>query len=149
MRKKTTPIAVGAISNDACERGIRNKPDNTTRNSPGKHSKLPPFADQICNRSKLWHVRLGLDALELAAKDYENADPRYPVSVFALPWGENPFDFNWPVQDQVVDILSVGKHSEMVQQLGNALHECGAAHVFGRVDSDIVHWHSGQLEVAA
>jgi len=122
------------------EDGIENKRDHTTKNTFGKYFKTPPFADRIYKKSKLWHVRVGLDALELTVKDYENADPRYPVSVFALPWGENPFDFDWQVQGQIVDILSTGKHSQIVQQLGNALHECGAAHVYGRVNGDIVHW---------
>jgi len=100
MWTKTTPIAVGVISYDTFENGIRNETDNTTENTFGKHFKSPPFADQICKRSKLWHVRVGLDALELAAKDYKNADPRYPISVFALPWGENPFAFDWPFKDK-------------------------------------------------
>ncbi len=140
MQTKTTPAGTGVIFNDVSIRSIRSRHNHTTGNSLGKHFKTPPFADQICNRSKLWHVRVGLDAFELAAKDYKNADPRYPISVFALPWGENPFHFIWPVCGKSVDILSAGKHSHVVQQLGNALHACGAAHVYGRVGGDIVHW---------
>jgi len=67
----------------------------------------------------------------------------------ALPWGDDPFMFSWPVQGKIVDILSAGKHSKMVQQLGIALHEAGAASVYGRVDGDIIHWHNVQLEDAA
>ena len=102
----------------------------------------------MCKKSKLWHVRVGLDALELAVEDYENADSRYPISVFALPWGENPFDFDWPVQGQTVDILSTGKHSELVRELGNALQHCGAVHVYGRANGAVMEWHNTVKEAA-
>ena len=145
MRTKTIPAGTGIISNDVSIRSIRSRHNHNTRNSLGKHFKLPPFADRIYKRSKLWHVRVGLDALELAVKDYENADPRRPISVFALPWDADPLDFKWPVQGETLDILSAGKHSETVKQLGDALHRCGAAHVFGRVNGEVKHWRNQRL----
>jgi len=129
----------------------RYEADNTPNYAPHKLNleKTPPFAERTCKKSRLWHVRVGLDAFEFAAKDYENADPRYPISVLALPWNANPFDFNWPVYGKSVDILSCGKHSRVVQQLGDALHQSGALNVYGRIDGDIIHWHNVQLEDAA
>ena len=148
MRTKTTPAGTGVISGDALEDGIENKRDHTTKNTFGKYFKPPPFADRIYKHSKLWHVYVGEDSIERAANIYDRYGIWHRIAAMALPWGENPFDFDWPVQEKTLDILSVGKHSSKVYQLGCALHQCGAAHVFGRVNGDIVHWHNDRLEAA-
>jgi len=146
MQNKTIPVAAGIISNDTLGKCIGNRHNNTTEISLGKHFKTPPFADQIFKRSRLWHVYIGKDSITRAANDYEKYGLWHRIAAMALPFGESPSGYDWSiVEGQTIDILSCGQYSSEVYELGCALHQYGAAHVYGRVDGDIVHWHSQRL----
>lgn len=117
-----------------------------TKTIPSK-CNATPFAEQIYKQAKLWHVYIGEDAIDRAVNDYEIYGP-WKIAVMPLPWKTNPFDYQWPVLNKTVDILSAGKHSLMVQHLGDALSHCGALNVYGRVNGEIVHWNNSIMEAA-
>ena len=104
-------------------------------------TKSPPFAESINTCAKLWHVYAGEDSLESAAETYEWLDEDYPVAAMALPSGKSPFDYEWPVADRNLGILSKGKYSADVSVLGHALIICAALHVYGVVNGELTIWH--------
>ena len=146
MQEKTIPAGTGIISYDAFDRDIRNETDNTTENTFAKYFKKPPFADQIYKHSKLWHVYVGEDSITRAEDDYKKYGLWHRIAAMALPFGESPSDYCWSiVEGKTIDILSCGKYSSEVYELGCALHQSGAAHVYGRVNGNVTHWHSQRL----
>jgi len=149
MQKKTIPAGTGIISYDAFDRDIRNETDNTTENTFGKYFKPPPFADHIYKHSKLWHVYVGEDSIERAANIYDRYGIWHRIAAMALPFGESPSDYDWSiVEGKTIDILSCGKYSDLVYELGCILNQSGAEHVFGRVYREVMHWHNDRLEAA-
>ncbi len=155
METKNPPQASMAGFDITSFRQERYEPNHTQNQHFCKPSnkKTPPIFSSVLNprtqHSRLYHIFIGPDGEDRAIEGFKYLNAKNPAVVMYLPIGESPDGFNWSiVEGQTVDILSCGQYSSEVYKLGCALHQFGAAHVFGRVNGDIVHWHSDRLEAA-
>lgn len=143
MQKKTSPVDAGLILNDAFTHGIGNNKNLSTTTSDFKQqcgSKNPPHANEVDNRDPITHIYAGNDSLIRCAEAYYWTPDGFPVAAMALPPNRSPYEFDWPVDNRIVVILTTGDHDYTVYQLGHALILCGAIEVIGTVNNETVKW---------
>ena len=143
METKNPHCVDVGFSLDAFDSGITNSSNSTTANNSCKRrcgSKNPPHANEMNNDAKLTHVYVGDDALKRVAEAYYWTPDDFPVAAMALESNRSAFEFNWPVNNRTVVILSLGDCDEIVNELGRALLVCGAFEVIGTINNETVKW---------